>query len=83
MAFHAHSVLIKIATGAIMIMIFREMIFREMILMDKTFVLHWLDGTTERVSGPSIGTAFALAGYGGGAIGALDYYEEVDDKSLE
>ena len=78
MAFHAHSVLIKIATGAIMIMIFREMI-----LTDKTFVLHWLDGTTERVSGPSIGTAFALAGYGGGAIDALDYYEEVDDKSAD
>lgn len=51
--------------------------------MDKTFVLHWLDGTTERVSGPSIGTAFALAGYGGGAIDALDYYEEIDDKSAD
>lgn len=40
-----------------------------------------LDGTTDRVSGPSIGTAFALTGYGGGAIDTLDYYEEVDGKS--
>ena len=53
------------------------------LIMDKTFVLHWLDGTAERVSGPSIETAFALAGYGGGAINALDYYEEVDDTSAD
>lgn len=42
----------------------------------KTFILHWLDGTTEKVYGNSIGNAFTNAGYGAGAIHALDYYEE-------
>lgn len=42
----------------------------------KTYILHWLDGKTEEVHGTSIADAFARAGYGGGAIVALDYYEE-------
>lgn len=42
----------------------------------KTFILHWLDGTTEEVQGTSISDAFMRAGYGGGAIRALDYFEE-------
>lgn len=49
--------------------------------MDKTFILHWLDGSTERVTGPTISSAFAMAGYGGGAISALDFYEEVNESS--
>lgn len=47
----------------------------------KTFILHWLTGKTEEVSGKSIVTAMTHAGYGGGAIRALDYYEEVKDKT--
>lgn len=42
----------------------------------KTFILHWLDGKTEKVIGVTIADAFTRAGYGGGAIAALDYYEE-------
>jgi hypothetical protein len=45
----------------------------------KTFVLHWLDGTTSEVQGNTIAEAFALGGYGGSAINTLDYYEEKKD----
>lgn len=44
----------------------------------KKYRLHWLDGSTEVVTGYSISDAFMKAGYGGGAIYALDYYEEVE-----
>lgn len=46
----------------------------------RKFVLHWADGQVETVIGSSIANAFTLAGYGGGAISALDYYEEVVKK---
>ena len=43
----------------------------------KIFKLYWLDGEIEEVRGNTIADAFTRAGYGAGAIGALDYYEEV------
>ena len=43
----------------------------------KTFILHWLGGSNETVKGYTISDAFMKAGYGGGAIRALDWYEEV------
>lgn len=43
----------------------------------KKFKLYWLNGQTEVVSGSDIGDAFRRAGYGGGAIHALDWWEEV------
>lgn len=43
----------------------------------KVFILHWLDGSKEKIRGTSIADAFRNAGYGGGAINALDWYEEV------
>jgi hypothetical protein len=43
---------------------------------NKKFTLHWLNGKTEEIKGPTIAIAFALAGYSGGALHALDYYEE-------
>ena len=43
----------------------------------KTFILHWLGGKKEEVKGLDIADAFRKAGYGGGAIRALDWYEEV------
>ena len=49
----------------------------------KNFILHWLDGTDEEVQGNSISDAFTRAGYGGGAIRALDYYEEKDKPVKE
>lgn len=43
----------------------------------KKFVLYWLDGKTETVEGSDIADAFRRAGYGGGAIRALDWFEEI------
>lgn len=45
--------------------------------MNKKFILYWLDGSKEIVSGHTISDAFMKAGYGYGALAALDYYEEV------
>lgn len=46
---------------------------------EKTFVFHWLDGTTDSGKGTSVSDAFAKLGYGSGGVRALDYYEEVKD----
>lgn len=44
----------------------------------KTFILHWLGSSEpETIKGYDIADAFRRAGYGGGALAALDYYEEV------
>lgn len=48
----------------------------------KEFILHWFGGTSDVVYGECIADAFRRAGYGGGAISALDYYEEVKKKSV-
>ena len=42
----------------------------------KEFRLHWFDGSTEIIKGNSIADAFMKAGYSGGAIAALDWWEE-------
>ena len=42
----------------------------------KTYILHWLDGKDEEVQGETIREAYMNAGYGDGAIRALDYFEE-------
>lgn len=51
----------------------------------KEFILHWLDGTSKTVKGECIADAFRRHGYGGGAVAALDYYEEVkkDEQVLQ
>ena len=46
----------------------------------KKFKLYWLDGKTEIIEGENIGNAFARAGYGAGALNALDWYEEIKTK---
>ena len=46
----------------------------------KTFKLYWLSGKTETIEGDSISDAFTHAGYGQGAVRALDWYEEIDKK---
>jgi hypothetical protein len=43
----------------------------------KTFKLHWLHGQVDTVEGYDIADAFRRAGFGGGALAALDYWEEV------
>lgn len=44
------------------------------------YKLHWLDGKVETVKGNSIADAFTRAGYGAGAMRALDWHEEVSTK---
>jgi hypothetical protein len=46
----------------------------------KKFILYWLDGTTQTISGRDISDAIMRAGYGGGALRALDYYKELKDS---
>lgn len=41
------------------------------------FRFYWLDGYQSFGEGRDVAEAFSLLGYGGGAIGALDYYETV------
>lgn len=48
----------------------------------RQFRFHWISGSTEIGSGPTVVEAFTHLGYGAGAIGALDYYEEIDSDFL-
>lgn len=49
----------------------------------KTFRLHWLSGDIETIKGESISDAFTKAGYGLGALRALDWYEEIKEEKDE
>ena len=40
----------------------------------KDFTLFWLTGKSEVIKGTDIADAFRRAGYGGGALDALDFY---------
>lgn len=40
------------------------------------FKLHWIDGKIEDVEGKDIVDAISQAGYGNGAMAALDYWRE-------
>jgi hypothetical protein len=46
----------------------------------KTYTLFWLTGKSEIVTGNTPTEAMTLAGYGGGAIRALDFYAEGDKR---
>lgn len=46
----------------------------------KTYKLTWFDGRVEEITGSNIHYAFTKAGYGAGAIVALDWYEEIKEK---
>ena len=48
----------------------------------KKFVLYWLSGEQQIVEGHDIADAFRRAGYGGGAVRALDYYEEIKQEKV-
>lgn len=50
---------------------------------DPKFTLYWRDGKREVVQGRSAGEAMTLAGYGGGAIRALDFWAKGDDVEWE
>ena len=49
----------------------------------KKFRLFWLTGKETDVEGYDIADAFRRAGYGGGALRALDYYKEIREKRKE
>lgn len=44
-----------------------------------TFVLYWLTGNAEIVQGSDIADAMNKAGYGNGALRALDFYDNGDE----
>ena len=46
----------------------------------KIFKLYWLDDTTEIIKGRTFTKAMTHAGYGKGAVRALDYYKEIYEK---
>lgn len=48
----------------------------------KEFILHWGDGQDEKARGATISQAFTNMGYGAGALGALDYYEETFESKI-
>lgn len=48
---------------------------------DKKLTLYWRTGDREVVEGSDIANAFMRAGYGGGAIRALDFHAEGDDEN--
>jgi hypothetical protein len=43
----------------------------------RKFRFYFLDGKVEEGEGETVADAFRRLGYGGGAINALDFYEEV------
>jgi len=44
------------------------------------FTLYWLTGKREVVEGEDAAQAMTLAGYGGGAVRALDFYAQGDNR---
>lgn len=51
--------------------------------MMKTFTLFWLNGQRETVEGLNPADAMNRAGYGAGAVRALDFYAEGDRHDYE
>ncbi len=45
-----------------------------------TYCLNWRSGSKEIVKGFDIKHAISRAGYGGGALRALDFWEQVEDN---
>jgi len=49
----------------------------------KTWRFHWRDGSVNEGPGETVEEAFTALGFGAGAVGALDYHEEVVAPSEE
>lgn len=49
----------------------------------KPFRLYWLSGDTEIVRGATIADAMNQAGYGGGAVRALDFFKEGEEQTYD
>ena len=50
---------------------------------DPKFTLYWRTGKREVVQGRTIAEAMTLAGYGGGAARALDFYASGDNMEYK
>lgn len=48
-----------------------------------TYTLYWLTGKRETVQGDDPAQAMTLSGYGDGAVRALDFYANGDDRDYE
>ena len=48
---------------------------------ERVFRLHWIGGQTEEIKGPSLAEAMTQAGYGAGAVRALDYFEDITGRA--
>lgn len=52
-------------------------------MSDKKFTLYWLDGKRQVITGESIEQAYTQAGYGAGAVRAVDFYIEGDNHEYD
>lgn len=50
---------------------------------DPKFTLYWRDGKREVVQGRNPAEAMTLAGYGGGAVAALDFWASGENDDYE
>ena len=51
--------------------------------MKMKFTFYWLSGDREVFEGNSINEALRNAGYGGGALGVLDFWANGDDNNYK
>lgn len=49
----------------------------------KEYTIYWRDGKRDVLTGSNAANAFTNAGYGAGAMGAVDFYADGDDDSYE
>lgn len=56
---------------------------KPVIKKEQMFTIFWRDGKREVLPGETAADAFNKAGYGAGALGALDFYSKGDDQSFE
>lgn len=54
----------------------------ELLPSETLFRFHWLDGKVEELRGHGAADALNRAGYGQGAIRALDYWERVEESGF-
>ena len=47
------------------------------------FTIYWKNGKREVITGETIEDAFSKAGYGGGAVHAIDFYMDGEDTNYE
>lgn len=46
----------------------------------KNFIFYWLTGDIDKGQGTDVADAFRRLGYGGGAMNALDFYDQNENQ---